>query len=273
MALIPLEDTFADIIGKAQRGRHITDEQLAARAAVSMEDLLAVKGGKPLIAVIRRISRHLRLNPEAMEASARKTWYPKQTAFPRGFAMFNSPFGEQTVNSYLVWDSRTREAMAFDTGTDCTDMLDVIKAENLRVSCILLTHTHPDHIADLQRLAKETRAQVWSHELEPCTIPGARSFKGNEHFHAGTIAIKVLHVAGHSPGLTAFLVTGLSWPLAVVGDALFAGSMGGSDDHFEQLYRNNYEKILTLSNDTIIAPGHGPLTSLIEEKAHNPFIA
>lgn len=272
MALIPLEDTFADIVGKAQRGRRITDEQLAARAGISREDLLAVKGGKPLIPVIRRISRHLRLNPEAMEASARKTWYPKQPAFPRGFAMFNTPFGELTVNSYLVWDSRTREAMAFDTGTDCRDMLDVIKAENLRLSCILITHAHRDHIADLERLAAATKAQVWLHELEPCSIPGARTFKGNVHFHAGSLAIKTLHTCGHTPGLTTFLVTGLAWPLAIVGDALFAGSMGGSDEHFEEQYRNNYEKILTLSNDTVIAPGHGPLTTLLEEKAHNPFL-
>lgn len=273
MPFIPLEDSVADIVGKAQRGRKLSDERLSQMAGVSIEDLQALKSGKPLIAVARRVARHLRLNPEAIEALLRKSWYPRQPLFPRGFAMFNTPYGEQTVNSYLVWDSRTKQAAAIDTGTDARDMIDFMESEKIRLSYILLTHTHPDHIADLKKLADATKAEVFSHELEPVDFPGAKTFKDNAHFHVGTIAIKALLTSGHSQGQTTFYVTGLSWPLAIVGDSLFAGSIGGSDEHFEEQYRNDYERIFTLPKDTILAPGHGPMTSLEEEKQHNPFFA
>jgi len=274
MPRIPLEDNFTDVIGKTQRGLGITDAQLAARADVSRDDLAAVQGGKPIDAVIRPVARHLRLSPDALVALAHQTWYPKQALFPRGFAMFNTPYGDMTVNSYLVWDARSRVAAAFDTGASCTAMLDVIHAENLTLRYAFLTHTHEDHVADLPRLVQETRAEVWSSEREPANWPGAKVFKENAHFHLGDeIAIKTILTSGHSPGLTTFFVTGLSWPLAIVGDALFASSMGGSATHFQEQYRNNFDKILTLPRATVLAPGHGPLTTLAQEKKHNPFFA
>jgi len=274
MSRIPLEDNFTDVIGKAQRGLGVTDAQLAARADVSPADLAAVQGGQAIDDVIRRVARHLRLSPDALVALAHQAWYPEQALFPRGFAMFNTPYGDMTVNSYLVWDARSRVAAAFDTGASCTAMLDVIHAENLTLRYVFLTHTHEDHVADLPRLAAETRAEVWSSEWEPAEFPGAKVFKESAHFHLGDeIAIKTILTSGHSPGLTTYYVTGLSWPLAIVGDALFASSMGGSATHFQEQYRNNFDKILTLPRSTVLAPGHGPLTTLAQEKKHNPFLA
>jgi hydroxyacylglutathione hydrolase len=274
MPRIPLEDNFTDVIGKAQRGLGVTDAQLAARADVTPADLAAIKGGKALDDVIRRVARHLRLSPDALVDLAHQAWYPEQALFPRGFAMFNTPYGDMTVNSYLVWDARSRVAAAFDTGASCTAMLDVIHAENLTLRYVFLTHTHEDHVADLPRLAAETRAEVWSSEREPAEFPGAKVFKESAHFHLGDeIAIKTILTSGHSPGLTTYYVTGLSWPLAIVGDALFASSMGGSATHFQEQYRNNFDKILTLPRSTVLAPGHGPLTTLAQEKKHNPFLA
>jgi len=274
MPRIPLEDNFTDVIGKAQRGLGLTDQQLADRADVSRDDLATLQGGQPIDAVIRRVARHLRLSPDALVALAHQAWYPEQALFPRGFAMFNTPYGDMTVNSYLVWDARSRVAAAFDTGASCSAMLDVIHAENLTLHYVFLTHTHEDHVADLPRLAAETRAEVWSSEREPADWPGAKVFKENAHFHLGDeIAIKTILTSGHSPGLTTYFVTGLSWPLAIVGDALFASSMGGSATHYQEQYRNNFDKILTLPRATVLAPGHGPLTTLAQEKKHNPFFA
>lgn len=270
---IPLEDNFTDVIGKAQRGLHITDETLASRAEVSLEDLQTVKNGTVKTAVIRRIARHLRLSPDALEDLAGKKWYPQQPVFPRGFAMFNTPYEDIAVNSYLIWDPRSREAVAFDTGADCSGMIDVIETEKLRVRYLLLTHTHEDHIADLARLAEATGAEVWSHEREIIPHPGARNFAESAYFHIGPISIKTLLTSGHSPGLTTFFVTGMSWPLAICGDAIFSASMGGSLTHYADQLRNNKEKILTLPRDTVLAPGHGPLTTLAHEKKHNPFFA
>jgi hydroxyacylglutathione hydrolase len=273
MARIPLEDNFNDVINKAQRGLNISDADLALRAEVTVTDLAAVKAGTVIDAVIRRVARHLRLSPDALEALAHKTWYPQQPNFPAGFAIFNTPHDDMMVNSYLVWDARAKIGAAFDTGGNSQPMLDVIHAEGLTLRYIFLTHTHDDHIADLPRLAAETKAEIWLSELEPAPIAGVKTFKENAHFHLGPLAIKTLLTTGHSPGLTTFYITGLSWPIAIVGDSVFASSMGGSAMHFAAQLRNNREKIFSLPNDTVIAPGHGPLTTLNQEKKHNPFFA
>ncbi len=273
MALIPLEDNFADVIGKAQRGWKIADAELCRRAEVSAADLAAVQAGRPIDAVLRRVARHLRLDPDALEDLAHGRWRPRPPVFPRGFAMFNTRYGDMAVNSCLVWDSRSRLAAAFDTGADCGAMLDVVAAERLEVSHIFLTHTHEDHVADLARLAAATGATVWASEREPAPHAGAKTFAENAHFHLGEIAVKTLLTSGHSPGQTTFFVTGLAWPLAVVGDSLFAGSIGGSAEHFAEQHGNDVRKILTLPRDTVLVCGHGPLTTLAEERRHNPFFA
>ena len=274
MARIPIEDNFDDVINKTQRGLKITDEDLASRAGISAEELASVKSGKPLYGVIRRVARHLNLSPDALEVLAKKAWYPEQPDFPRGFAMYNTTFEDMTVNAYLIWDTRTKQAAAFDTGADSSAMIDTIKHEGLDLRYIFITHTHDDHIADLKKLSEAApKAEIWAGELEPVDFPGARTFKENAHFHIGEIAIKTLFTWGHSPGMTTFHVTGLSWPVAVVGDSIFSCSMGGSPTNFADQLRNNKEKILTLPKETVIAPGHGPLTTLAQEKTHNPFFA
>lgn len=273
MARIPLEDNFNDVINKAQRGWKISDADLAARADVSLEDLAAVKAGQPNDAVIRRIARPLKLSPSALETLAHKRWYPQLPDFPKGFAMFNTAYEDMTVNSYLIWDTRAKLAAAFDTGATCEAMLDLVRAEGLTLRYIFLTHTHEDHIADLAKLATETKAEVWASELEPAPFAGAKTFKENAHFHVASLAVKTLFTFGHSPGMTTYFVTGLSWPIAFVGDSVFASSMGGSATHFADQYRNDREKIFTLPRDTVLACGHGPLTTLSQEKQQNPFFA
>jgi len=273
MPRIPIEDTFADVLGKAQRGLGVSDAELCRLAEVSAADLAAVRGGRPIDAVLRRVARHLRLDPDALESLAHSRWYPECPVFRHGFAAFNTPFGDLTVNSYLVWDARAGAGAAFDTGTDCGPMVDLIRTERLSLQAIFLTHTHDDHVADLARLARETGAPVWASEREPAEHPGARTFGDNAHFQVGRLGVTALATWGHSPGLTTFYVRGLSYPLAVVGDSLFAGSIGGSPTHFADQYKNDVEKILSLPRNTVLACGHGPLTTVGQEKRHNPFFA
>jgi hydroxyacylglutathione hydrolase len=279
MPRIPLEDDFNDVINKAQRGLKLSNAQLAAKAGVSLEELVAVKHGDPAIAIIRRLARPLGLSPGALETLAQKAWYPEQPVFPHGFAMFNTYFPHAKisldirVNNYLVWDARTRVAAAFDTGANCSRMIEFIKTEKLIMLYVFLTHTHDDHIADLDRLACTSKASIWASEREPAPFHGSLRFKEDSCFTMGSITIKTLLTSGHSPGQTTYFVTGLSWPLAIVGDSLFAGSMGGSEDHYAEQYDNNLKKIFTLPRNTVIAPGHGPLTTLAQEKKHNPFFA
>jgi len=272
MPRIPLEDNFTDVIGKAQRGLHLTDATLAEKAGISPAELAAIKDGEIIEAALLTLAPALGLGRNALLAMARRAWYPKQLVFKRGFSMFNTEFEDMCVNSYLVWDSKTRLAAAFDTGANAQGMLDTLEAEGLTLQYLFLTHTHEDHIADIDRLAK-TKAEIWTSELEPLDRPGARTFQENAHFHLGELSIKTLFTWGHSPGMTTYYVTGLSWPLAVVGDSIFASSMGGSATHYEVQLRNNKQKILKLPLDTVLACGHGPLTTLKEEKQHNPFFA
>ena len=269
---IPLEDTAADIVGKAMRGLQITDEQVAAQAGVAAAAVASLREGAYDETTARAVAAVLHVGADALSAMGHKAWRPRPVEIA-GLACFNTHFEDMTVNSYVVWDGRNKVAAAFDTGATCEPMLDLIRAERLTLRYIFLTHTHDDHVADLARFAAETKAEVWASELEPAPLAGAKTFKENAHFHLGPIAIKTLLTSGHSPGMTTYYLTGLSWPLAVVGDAIFASSMGGSATHFAEQYRNNREKILTLPRDTVLACGHGPVTTLGQEKQHNPFFA
>ena len=271
MLHIPLEDNVEDVINKARRGLHLAAGDLLQRAGISRAELRALEGGAFDERVIRAVAPILRLGADQLVALAQKAWYPEQVIPPRGFAMFNTPYEDMTVNSYLVWDPRSRLAAAFDTGATCESMLDVIAIEKLTVRYLFITHTHEDHVADTARLVAATSAEIYASELEP--IAGGKTFRENQTFHLDTVAIKTLLTAGHSPGLTTYFVTGLAWPLAICGDALFASSMGGGLVSYEDQYRNDVEKIFTLPRDTVIAPGHGPLTTLAQEKKHNPFFA
>ena len=137
---------------------------------------------------------------------------------------------------------------------------------------ILLTHAHPDHVADLRRLKKGDwcaglHFRDWKRQRER-----KRSRKENA-FGVGSLEIEARLTSGHSPGGMTFVVTGLSRPVAIVGDSLFAGSMGGGNVSYEDALRNNREKILTLPDETIVCPGHGPLTTVGKEKRDNPFFA
>jgi glyoxylase-like metal-dependent hydrolase (beta-lactamase superfamily II) len=150
-------------------------------------------------------------------------------------------------------------------------MLKLATKENLSIKLILLTHAHPDHVADLPRLREETGAEIFAPEREP--LPSAGKIDEGKKFRVGKIDIEARLTWGHSPGGMTFVATGLARPIAIVGDSLFAGSMGGGTVSYKDAVRNNLEKILTLPDETIICPGHGPMTSVGEEKRHNPFFA
>lgn len=268
MTMIPLEDTFTDILGKAQRGLMLADEQLATRAGVSVADLGRVKSGAVEEEILRRLAGALQLGQDTLVASALKAWRPCPVAV-EGLAQFNTPYEDMTVNSYLVWDPKTREAVAFDTGATCGPMLELAKAKELRIKLILLTHTHIDHITDLTRLKQEVGAPAFVCALEP--TPGAENFSAGKTFTLGGLQIGSRQTSGHSIGGITFVIAGLARPVAVAGDSIFAGSMGGGAVSYSDALANNRQQILTLADQTAICPGHGPLTTVGEEKAHNPF--
>ena len=268
---IPLEDNASDIIGKAQRGLGISDSQLAERAGVSAEKIRRLREGSFDDDTVERAAPFLKLDATALRKLATGKWSPEAVAEIEGLAQFNTTYHDMTVNAYLVWDPATREAMAFDTGADCGGMLQRIEQGRLRVKLILLTHAHPDHVADLRRLKKATGAPVYLSKLEEAE--GAEEVEEGQHFGVGSLEIEARLTSGHSPAGITYVVTGLSRPVAIVGDSLFTGSMGGGNVSYGDALRNNREKILTLPDETIVCPGHGPLTTVGKEKRDNPFFA
>lgn len=268
---IALEDNAGDVIGKAQRGLRISDSQLAERSGVDTEQIRAAREGTAPPEILMRIAPPLQLSGAALCKLAAGTWEPVSIPAFDGFAQFNTTYGDMTVNAYLAWDPASREAIVFDSGADAGGILRRISEEKLTVKLILLTHAHPDHVADLASLTKASGAPVYLSDRESET--GAQPIADGRRFTVGNMQIESRLTSGHSPGGMTYVVSGLSRRIAVVGDSLFAGSMGGGNVSYEDAVRNNLEKILTLPDDTVICPGHGPLTTVAKEKRDNPFFA
>jgi glyoxylase-like metal-dependent hydrolase (beta-lactamase superfamily II) len=267
---IPLEDNFTDIIGKAQRGLGISDSELAEESGASVAAIRQLHEGNFDRATSDQIAPLLQLNPEALADLAQGNFRPNDIALD-GLAQFNTPFHDMQVNAYLIWDPTSREAIAFDSGAKCSTLLEHARKHDLTIKLILLTHAHPDHVADLDRLARETAAPIFLSRLEKAS--GAQPIEEGKKFAVGKLEIESRLTWGHSPGGMTFVVTGLERPVAIVGDSLFAGSMGGGNVSYPDAVKNNLEKILTLPDETVLCPGHGPLTTVGDEKRHNPFFA
>ena len=268
--MIPLEDTFADILGKAQRGLAIADSELSAKSGVGQPDLKLLRSGKFDEGMVRKVAPHLGLNPDFLVAIALEQWRPHPVEL-EGLYAVNTEFGDMTVNAFLIWDRASREAVIFDTGSDVSLLLDFLKENSLTLKYILLTHTHGDHIFDLDRLQEKTGAPAYVSHREP--LAGAKSFAAGEGFTVGNLKIETRQTWGHSPGGITYVIRGLAKPVAVVGDALFAGSMGGGNISYADALATDRAEILTLPEETVICPGHGPMTTVGEEKRHNPFFA
>ena len=268
---IPLEDTFVDVIGKAQRGLKLSDNDLEIRAGIAESDRVVLNEGKFDPFVIRSLAPVLGLNADALVALGAGTYKPEDISL-NGLECFNTPFGDMAVNSYLVWDDATKEAAAFDTGADATPMLGFLRDRGLTLKSIFITHTHGDHILELDRLVEKTGAKAFVGNREPA-LEGTVAFGAGKEFLLRGLTIGTRLTWGHAQGGITYVVQGLEKPLSFVGDAVFAGSMGGGGVSYADALRTNREEIMTLPDDTVLACGHGPLTTVGEQKVANAFLA
>ena len=220
-----LEDNHEDIIAKALRGQGISKSSIAESVNVERSAIERILSGEILEDIIVRIAPVLGLDSEKLLVSARKDWMPKlvgETSVKR----FVSDFGEMSVNAYVVYEQDSRRAWVFDTGTDCNSLVSFIEEDGLKVDSILLTHTHRDHIYCLEQLRSHfPGVDIFVHKSEQLlgTIPIEENFR----LRVGAIQLNSLHTPGHSVGGLTYLMDGLPCPVAIVGGALFAGSMGG----------------------------------------------
>jgi len=270
MPQIPLEDLYTDVIGKAQRGMNLPDDALAARIGMPESVIQKLKNGSMDEIVFAKVCRELNLDKDKLIAMARKEWMPAEVSVD-GLKQFNTPFEDYTVNAYVVWDPETKLAAAFDTGADAKAMVDFIVKKGLKLEAIFLTHTHPDHIADVQSLRALGQPPVWTCVKELWEGDGAQEFESGHEFTLGNLRIETKQTWGHSKGGVSYIVHGLDERLAIVGDAIFASSMGGGVVSWADALATNRRYILSNPESTIICPGHGPMTTVGEEKRNNPF--
>ncbi len=267
--MISIEDFLEDIVGKAMRGQRISVQDLATKSGISSSSIAELLEGRVDEETITSIAPHLNLDSKSLIISGRKSWYPEPVNV-QGLEMYNTKWSDMYVNSYLVWDRSNRTAVAFDTGADSQQLIDTVHSNDLNLESIYLTHTHTDHIADLARLKSNFPSiRVYVSEKEP--IKEAELIEDGHNFSIGNLSVNSRLTWGHSKGGLTYVINGLERPVAIVGDALFAGSMGGGVVSYMDALKTNRKYIFTLPDHTVICPGHGPMSSIGEEKKNNPF--
>jgi len=178
------------------------------------------------------------------------------------------------VNCYLIWDEVTREAALFDTGFEAQPIFDLLEGNNLQLKHVFITHTHSDHVAALEPIrSRFPKSKLHSSAK---SAPVDQRNRASDFIHLGSLRISNRDTPGHAEDGVTYVSR--NWldhapSVAVVGDAIFAGSMGGAKQLADLAKQKIRDQIFSLPPETLICPGHGPVTTVGEEKANNPFFA
>jgi hydroxyacylglutathione hydrolase len=272
---MPLEDHLGDVIRKARGMSGVSLPAAATAAGVGPAELAAAEdsGQFTYTPNLIALASVLGLDGKKLEGLARG-WLPAPVELGtwRQLRQFSSADDSLSVNCYLFWDEATRMAAVVDTGLDAKPVLDCIAAQQLTLAHIFITHSHYDHVerlGDIRAAHPEAKLHVGSKHAPPVQ----RNQRGEVIF-VGNLRVAHRETPGHAADGVTYVVTG--WPngapaVALVGDAIFAGSMGRGNDSWELARRKVREEILCLPPETLLGPGHGPWTTVAEELAHNPF--
>jgi len=208
-------------------------------------------------------------------------------ARPEVLCLTNGAFAE---NCYIVADRDAAEAVLVDPGEEADLFLARLRTERLVLRAIWLTHAHLDHVLGVGRIVAATGVETWLHpgdrrlydaaplqakamlgvDLDPLPPPDHALAHGDV-LRVGNCAFEVRHAPGHSPGHVIFAGEGA----ALVGDVIFAGSVGRTDlpgGDAATLLESIREQVLTLPDETVVHPGHGPQTTVGDERHRNPFV-
>lgn len=198
--------------------------------------------------------------------------------------------GALWTNCYLVWDGNG-DAFVVDPGGPAGDVADFIEENKLRLNWIILTHGHGDHIGGISDLRDKSLNGVAVHEKDAAYLTSAsknfssymgepvefaeadRMLSDGDLLKAGKIEIKVIHTPGHTLGGISLLVSEGEEKLLLSGDTLFARSIGRTDlpGGNEDTLMQSLKKLNSLPDELRVFPGHGPDTTIGEEKRHNPY--
>jgi len=194
---------------------------------------------------------------------------------------------EFETNTYLIWDTDTKDALLIDAAAPDQVLVNDIKKSDLKLKYLFLTHGHGDHIAGNEMIKNQFNPQIGIHALdaEMLTDPLKNLsnywnynvispeadiiFKDGDTFHVGKSELKVIHTPGHTRGGVCFLIENLLFS----GDTLFAESVGRTDlpgGDYKTLLKS-IDKLFQLPDSIKVYPGHGPVTTVEDEKIGNPF--
>ena len=270
-----LEDELCDVISKAQRGLGMATSALAQQAGLPLPIARALRSGTWTGADLAAAAPALRLRLEGLVRLAENRYAPSVDPMS-GLHVLDMPapmsgYETMRVNAFLVLPENSPDAFLFDTGTDAGAIALELEKRGRTLRAIFITHAHWDHCDCLPGLRKRfPEAVVFGpdeSELDPIEV-----LRGGDLKEWSALSVEARETAGHAPQSLSFVVRGLPRPLALVGDAIFAGSVGGMP---ELAYTSGLQAIrdqlLSLPEDTVIGPGHGRLTTVGYERAHNPF--
>lgn len=272
-----LEDEFGDIIGKARVGQGLAPDRVAREAGIESGLLQRLEDCRqgPSDEQASRLAAVLGLDAGKLQAVARGRYVPRAPAAEvlRRVQEVTGYIGNYPVHGYLLGCALTGLAAAVDTAYDPAGMLRAAEERGWRIDTVLVTHTHEDHVGGLAELRAGSGARVVVQREERAALAGLwdeqrdMAFADGEELRVGEMTVRCLHTPGHTPGSAAYVADGVVF----VGDTLFAGSTGRANFRFDALLRGVRERILVLPETTAIFPGHGPPSTVGEERSSNPF--
>jgi glyoxylase-like metal-dependent hydrolase (beta-lactamase superfamily II) len=259
-----LEDDFSYVLRKALAGHQLSPADAAAQAGIAEHAVLSFLRGTFSAETARRLAPVLGLDPQAFAAHV--SHHPRPLAVPQ-IHRLDLPFSDGQVNAWLV--EAGGEKVLFDAGFETRDLIVALEQNGSRLpDRVFITHGHRDHIGGLDHLL---RAGIYVHSAG---LPGTVAMKPGDAVFCGPLIVRACDLSGHFVPALGFHIEGLQAPALVTGDALFAGSIGGcaTPALYQQALRNLRAALAPLPDQTVILPGHGPATTLGEERGGNPFL-
>ncbi len=258
-----LYDTTADVIRKALRGLDLAPSVAAARCGLPEREVLAASRGPTRPETLHHLAPALELDCAALAGLSK---YSPEAKSIDSIKRLELPFGDETVNAWLL-GAGGDAPLLFDTGDGPDDVRNALGELGVRQVDALITHGHADHTGGLPGLQGRLQSLAGPDQGE-ILHPGDR-------IRRGALEIRVIGLPGHCPGALGYIVSGPGVTVCVTGDALFAGSIGGCapGEPYRQALDSLRKEVMTLPDDTILLPGHGPATTVGSERKSNPFLA